>query len=76
MVGYAPGSIHTSMTTAAALQDQAGLNRITCHRFGKPEEVAALILFLASDASAYINGQCISIDRGKLVTQAPETGWK
>ena len=76
VVGYAPGSIHTSMTTPAALQDQAGLNRITCHRFGKPEEVAALILFLASDVSSYINGQCISIDGGKLVTQAPENGWK
>lgn len=76
VVGYAPGSIHTSMTTPAALQDQAGLNRITSHRFGKPEEVAALILFLASDVSAYINGCCISIDGGKLVTQAPENGWK
>lgn len=76
VVGYAPGSIHTSMTTPAALQDQAGLNRITCHRFGKPEEVAALILFLASDSAAYINGHCIPIDGGKLVTQAPENAWK
>ncbi len=33
-------------------------------RFGKPEEVAALAGFLASDDSAYITGQVISINGG------------
>lgn len=33
-------------------------------RIGKPEEIAKLIRFLASDAAAYINGQCISVDGG------------
>jgi 3-oxoacyl-[acyl-carrier protein] reductase len=31
-------------------------------RAGKPEEVAALVAFLASDAAAYISGQVISIN--------------
>lgn len=33
-------------------------------RISKPEEIADLILFLASDQSKFINGQCISIDGG------------
>lgn len=40
------------------------LNRTPMKRYGKPEEVASVIAFLASDASSYITGQCISVDGG------------
>jgi 3-oxoacyl-[acyl-carrier protein] reductase len=45
--------------------DEAELKKlIPLGRFGKPEEVAALTSFLASDESAYITGQVISINGG------------
>ena len=37
---------------------------IPAKRFGKPEEVADLVAFLASDKAAYINGEVISINGG------------
>ena len=37
---------------------------IPMERFGKPEEVAALAAFLASDKAAYITGQVIQINGG------------
>ncbi len=59
----APGVIQTPMS--AQHFDQAAIDRIVpMKRAGKPEEVAALVAFLASDAAAYITGQIISINGG------------
>jgi len=58
----APGFISTDMT---ADLDEAELKKtIPAGRFGKPEEVAALVSFLCSDEAAYITGQVISIAGG------------
>lgn len=58
----APGFIATDMTKEL---NEAELKKlIPLGRFGKPEEVAALASFLASDESAYITGQVISINGG------------
>ena len=58
----APGFICTDMT---ADLDEAELKKtIPAGRFGKPEEVAALVSFLCSDEAAYITGQVISIAGG------------
>jgi len=58
----APGFIATDMTKEL---DEAELKKlIPLGRFGKPEEVAALTSFLASDEAAYITGQVISINGG------------
>jgi Tropinone reductase 1 len=40
------------------------LNRTPMKRYGKPEEVANVIVFLASEASSFITGQCIAVDGG------------
>ena len=40
---------------------------IPMDRLGKPEEVADLVLFLASDASSYINGAAIDINGASLL---------
>lgn len=58
----APGFIATDMT--ASLDEAALVRQIPVGRFGKPEEVAALACFLASDEAAYITGQVISINGG------------
>ena len=48
-------------------------------RFGKPEEVAAVAVFLASDASSYITGTNIIVDGGwmcgKSLDYAEIFGW-
>jgi len=61
----APGFIETDMTAALpeAVQKEY-LAQIPAGRFGKPEEVAKLVAFLASDDAAYITGQTICIDGG------------
>ena len=58
----APGFISTDMT--ADLDEEALKKTIPAGRFGKPEEVAALVSFLCSDEAAYITGQVINIAGG------------
>ena len=58
----APGFIATDMTSDL---DEGELKKmIPAGRFGRPEEVASLTAFLASDDAAYITGQAISINGG------------
>jgi 3-oxoacyl-[acyl-carrier protein] reductase len=58
----APGFIATDMTKDL---DEASLKEtIPLKRFGQPEEVAALVAFLASDKAAYITGEVVSINGG------------
>jgi 3-oxoacyl-[acyl-carrier protein] reductase len=59
----APGIIETAMSEAAF--DAAAIQRLVpLQRAGKPEEVAALVGFLASDDASYITGQVVSINGG------------
>ena len=59
----APGSIKTDMT--AGLRDaalKAVNDGIALRRMGESEEVANVIMFLASDLASYVNGACFSVD--------------
>ena len=58
----APGFIATDMVEG--LDEEELAKTIPAKRFGKPEEVADLVAFLASDRAAYINGEVISINGG------------
>ena len=61
----APGFIETDMTEV--LPDdikESFLKQIPMSRFGKPEEVANVVLFLASDLSSYITGEVIHVNGG------------
>lgn len=61
----APGFIETDMTHALDPELQERLrSQIPLGRFGKAEEVAELVAFLASDRSAYITGQIIHLNGG------------
>ncbi len=58
----APGFIETDMTKELPVDELKAT--IPAQRFGKPEEVASLAAFLASDEAAYITGDVISINGG------------
>jgi NAD(P)-dependent dehydrogenase (short-subunit alcohol dehydrogenase family) len=65
-----PGVVETEMT-AQLRQNQAMVDRwladIPLGRLGQPEDVAGLVLFLCSEEAAYLNGQAINIDGGKVM---------
>jgi 3-oxoacyl-[acyl-carrier protein] reductase len=61
----APGFIDTRMTKNIPDQiKEKIISQIPLLRFGRPEEVTSLIVFLASDASSYITGQVINVNGG------------
>ena len=64
----APGFVETDMTAALPEAAQKGIVEQTpLGRVGKPEEVAAAILFLASDEASYITGQVLRVNGGMYV---------
>jgi 3-oxoacyl-[acyl-carrier protein] reductase len=65
-----PGVIETDMTAALRQNSQmmqAWLSSIPQGRLGLPDDVAGLVLFLCSPAAAYITGQAINVDGGKVM---------
>ena len=63
----APGFITTDMVQQLSEETrQQILSRIPMGRFGSPEEVAEVVVFLCSDGARYITGQVLGIDGGLL----------
>jgi 3-oxoacyl-[acyl-carrier protein] reductase len=61
----APGYIETDMTRGLSTETKQGfLKQIPSGKVGQPEDVASVVVFLASPASDYVTGQVIPVDGG------------
>ena len=65
----APGFIDTDMTRELPdAQRDALLGSIPLGRLGKPEEIASVVVFLASEAAAYVTGETIHVNGGMYMS--------
>ena len=70
VVCLAPGRTLTRMTQETARPDYAGdrgLARVPLGRWGAPDEIAKMAVFLASDAAAYVTGETLIADGGYVI---------
>jgi len=64
----APGFIDSDMTASLSPElRQQYLDQIPAGRFGTPEDVAAVVAFLASPEAGYVNGQTLAVDGGMVM---------
>ena len=66
----APGLVDTEMAdqmeSKAEVSEEAMIAQCAMKRRAKPEEIAKMVVFLASEESSFVNGQIIRIDGGKV----------
>jgi NAD(P)-dependent dehydrogenase (short-subunit alcohol dehydrogenase family) len=67
--GYVPGPDHAAATPI-------GLAAYPLRRFGRPEEIARAVVFLASDASAWTTGTILDVHGGLLATSPEAAGYR
>ena len=64
----APGFVDTDMTQVLPENvKEAATAQIPLGRFGKPEDIANMVAYLASEKASYITGQIISVDGGMAI---------
>lgn len=76
---YAPGMVPTAMNGFAempsAAQDRL-LDTLSIRRWESADDVADLLVFLASDAAGYVTGTLVDVSGGKLATQIPAKAYE
>ena len=63
----APGTVETELTLAlgtTAELEALGRERVPLGRLGRPEEIAAAVVFLSSEAASYVTGHVLCVDGG------------
>lgn len=75
---YLPGLIPTEQNQPSrnSLDKEALLAPIALHRYGTVEEMANVVLFLASSRSSFITGELLVVNGGKYTIQNPWKGWE
>lgn len=76
VLSYVPGMIRTDMAVNSIRKYSDNLLRdIPVRRFGNPEDLAKVIVFMASDAADYVNGTHFEVSGGKRCVQNPWYGY-
>ncbi|WP_130836274.1 SDR family NAD(P)-dependent oxidoreductase [Lachnoclostridium sp. Marseille-P6806] len=77
VVGYVPGMIMTPISEQSICNYREDFIRnISVGRLGRPEELAALLVFLSSDRAEYITGVDVEISGGKFAVQDCRMPWR
>ncbi|MFT4091476.1 MAG: SDR family NAD(P)-dependent oxidoreductase [Asticcacaulis sp.] len=77
VVAIAPGTFDTPLLqdVAAGIDDKTYMERLRkaypMKRFGRPEELARVVAFLASDDASFMTGECVTVDGGIMA----QGGW-
>ena len=77
VLAYVPSMIATEIAAESIEKyGDALLADIPCRRFGTPEDLGKVLVFLASDAAGYMNGCHVEISGGKRCVQNPQFSYQ
>lgn len=77
VLAYIPGMIRTEMSQASIEHyPELLLKDIPMRRFGEPEDLAKVLVFMSSDVAGYVNGCSVEISGGKRCVQNPQYSYE
>lgn len=78
VVAYMPGFVLTGLNAAVLNEYESGavMRQAVQNRYGRPEEIAKLVVFLASNAARFMTGCGVEASGGKFCVQNPFAAWK
>lgn len=77
VTAYMPGFVATELTAPVIgeYEGNAIKRQVAQNRYGTPEEIAPVVVFLASDAASFITGSGVEVSGGKYCVQNPYAAW-